>query len=73
MPRDLLMGAITAIQPAWAVLVIGFAYPAVRMRLAALAAGPGFAVMVTRTAIDLGLMGAILGRTPPEAMPPRGA
>ncbi|MCB4823402.1 hypothetical protein [Roseicella aerolata] len=49
------------------------AEPAARMRLAALRNGPGFAVMVTRTAIDLGLMGAIPGRTPPEAMPPRGA
>lgn len=45
------------------------AEPAARIRLAALAAGPGLAVMVYRTAIDLGLMGAIHGRTPPEAMP----
>ena len=46
------------------------AEPAARLRLAALAAAPGFAAMVYRTAIDLGLMGPILGRTPAEAMPP---
>ncbi|MDO9710428.1 hypothetical protein [Paracraurococcus lichenis] len=49
------------------------AEPAARMRLEALSRAPGFAVMVTRTAIDLGLMGAIPGRTPPEAMPPPAA
>lgn len=49
------------------------AEPAARMRLEALARGPGFAVMVYRTAIDLGLMGPIPGRTPPEAMQPANA
>ncbi|MBK1659815.1 hypothetical protein [Paracraurococcus ruber] len=45
------------------------AEPAARLRLEQLAAGPGFAAMVYRTAIDLGLMGPIPGRTPPEALP----
>jgi hypothetical protein len=45
--------------------------PAARLRLAALAAAPGFAARVYRTAIDLGLMGAIPGRTPPELLPQR--
>ena len=47
------------------------AEPAARLRLAALAAAPGFAARVYRTAIDLGLMGAIPGRTPPELLPQR--
>ena len=47
------------------------AEPAARLRLAALARSPGFAAMVTRIAIDLGLMGGIAGRTPPELMPRR--
>jgi hypothetical protein len=47
--------------PALAALL---AEPAARLRLAALAAAPGFAVKVYRTAIDLGLMGPVVGRTP---------
>ena len=47
------------------------AEPAARLRLAGLARSPGFAAMVTRIAIDLGLMGGIAGRTPPELMPQR--
>ncbi len=42
------------------------AEPAARLRLAALAGTPGFAATVYRTAIDLGLMGRINGRTPPD-------
>jgi hypothetical protein len=45
------------------------AEPAARLRLAALAAAPGFAAKVTRTALDLGLMGPVLGRTPAELLP----
>ena len=45
------------------------AEPAARLRLAALARSPGFAAKVTRTAIDLGLMGGIPGRTPPDLLP----
>ena len=45
------------------------AEPAARLRLTALATAPGFAAKVTRTAIDLGLMGAIPGRTPPDLLP----
>lgn len=45
------------------------AEPAARLRLAALVAAPGFASKVTRTAIDLGLMGPVPGRTPAELMP----
>lgn len=45
------------------------AEPAARLRLAALASAPGFAVKVYRTAIDLGLMGPVLGRTPAELLP----
>jgi hypothetical protein len=48
------------------------AEPAARLRLAALAKGPGFAAMVYRTTIDLGLMGPVLGRTPAEALPQGG-
>ncbi|MDB5373403.1 MAG: hypothetical protein JWP04_2045 [Belnapia sp.] len=44
------------------------AEPAARLKLAALARGRGFAAMVYRCAIDLGLMGAIPGRTPPDLM-----
>ncbi|MBL6454178.1 hypothetical protein JMJ55_02510 [Belnapia sp. T6] len=40
------------------------AEPAARLRLAALARSPGFAAMVYRVAIDLGLMGPVAGRTP---------
>jgi hypothetical protein len=43
--------------------------PAARMKLETLPQIPGFAALVYRTAIDLGLMGPIPGRTPPEAMP----
>lgn len=39
------------------------AEPAARLRLAALARSPGFAANVYRTAIDLGLMGPVIGRT----------
>lgn len=45
------------------------AEPAARARLAALARAPGFAARVYRTAIDLGLMGAVPGRTPAELLP----
>ncbi|TCZ64382.1 hypothetical protein [Roseicella aquatilis] len=45
------------------------AEPAARLKLTALARAPGFAARVTRTAIDLGLMGPIPGRTPPEMLP----
>lgn len=44
------------------------AEPAARLKLAGLARGRGFAAMVYRTAIDLGLMGAVPGRTPPDPM-----
>jgi hypothetical protein len=44
--------------------------PAARMKLETLPGIPGFAALVYRTAIDLGLMGPVPGRTPPEAMPP---
>jgi len=40
------------------------AEPAARARLADLQAAPGFAAAVYRAAIDLGLMGAVPGRTP---------
>jgi hypothetical protein len=43
--------------------------PAARMKLETLPGIPGFAALVYRTAIDLGLMGPVPGRTPPEAMP----
>ena len=42
------------------------AEPAARLRLAALAGSPGFAATVYRIAIDLGLMGRVNGRTPPD-------
>ena len=44
------------------------AEPAARLKLTALARGRGFAAMVYRTAIDLGLMGPVPGRTPPELL-----
>ena len=40
--------------------------PAARDRLASLAAAPGFAAQVYRTALDLGLLGPVPGRTPPR-------
>lgn len=46
------------------------AEPAARLRLKALATQPGFAAKTYRHAIDLGLLGPVPGRTPPEAMPP---
>lgn len=46
------------------------AAPAARLRLTALAAAPGFAAAVTRTALDLGLMGPVITRMPADAMPP---
>ena len=45
------------------------AEPAARLRLKALLAQPGFAAKAYRHAIDLGLVGPVPGRTPPEAMP----
>ncbi|SDB38333.1 hypothetical protein [Belnapia rosea] len=46
------------------------AEPAARLRLAALARTPGFAATVYRTAIDLGLMGPVIGRSPGAAQSP---
>jgi hypothetical protein len=40
-----------------------------RLGLSMLGLAPGFAAKVYRTAIDLGLMGPVLGRTPAELMP----
>ncbi|WP_135469916.1 hypothetical protein [Crenalkalicoccus roseus] len=43
------------------------ALPAARQRLRALLAEPGLAARTYRHALDLGLMGPVPGRTPPEA------
>jgi hypothetical protein len=43
------------------------AEPAARLRLADLQRQPGFAARVYRTAIDLGLLGPVQGRTPHES------
>lgn len=48
------------------------AEPAARIKLEGLARAKGYAATVYRTALDLGLGGAVLGRTPPELLPQQG-
>lgn len=45
------------------------AEPAARLRLAGLPRTPGFAALAYRTAIDLGLLGPVPGRTPADPAP----